>query len=111
VQLLIEQSSDVPRYIKTDETKLRQILINLISNAIKLTSVGGVSVRIKANNLSHQIHFEIEDTGQGIAEDELESLFEAFVQTQTGKKSQEGTGLGLTIARSASGETDLCLGA
>ncbi len=99
LQLLIERNIDVPRYIKSDETKLRQILINLISNAIKFTSVGGVYVRIKANSLSDKIDFEIEDTGQGISEHELESLFEAFVQTQAGQKSQEGTGLGLTIAQ------------
>ncbi|WP_413167608.1 AAA family ATPase [Capilliphycus salinus ALCB114379] len=99
LQLLIEQSPDVPRYIQTDETKLRQVLINLVSNAIKFTSVGGVSVRVKANKSSSQIFFEIEDTGEGIAEDELESLFEAFIQTKTGKNSKEGTGLGLTIAR------------
>ncbi|MFZ1025018.1 MAG: ATP-binding protein, partial [Limnoraphis robusta] len=100
LQLLIERTPDVPQYLQTDETKLRQVLINLLSNAIKFTSVGGVSVRIRAEHLESRIYFEIEDTGEGIAEDELKTLFEAFVQTQTGTKSQEGTGLGLTIARS-----------
>ncbi len=100
LQLLIERTPDVPQYLRTDETKLRQVLINLLSNAIKFTSVGGVFVRIKAEHLNSQISFEIEDTGDGIATDELEKLFEAFVQTKTGEQSQQGTGLGLTIARS-----------
>ncbi|MEB3283344.1 MAG: AAA family ATPase [Lyngbya sp.] len=99
LQLLIERTPDLPQYIQTDETKLRQVLMNLLSNAIKFTSVGGVSVRIRAEHLDARIDFEIEDTGEGIAQQELESLFEAFVQTKTGKKSQDGTGLGLTIAK------------
>jgi PAS domain S-box-containing protein len=100
LQLSIERTPDVPQYLRTDETKLRQVLINLLANAIKFTSTGGIFVRIKAEKLPHRVHFEIEDTGDGIAADEVEKLFEAFVQTKTGEKSQEGTGLGLTIARS-----------
>ncbi|HEY9852943.1 MAG TPA: AAA family ATPase [Leptolyngbyaceae cyanobacterium] len=100
LQLLIERSFDVPQYLRTDETKLRQILINLLSNAIKFTSSGGISARVKFQPLNSQIYFEIEDTGDGIAADELKNLFEAFLQTKTGEKAQEGTGLGLAIARS-----------
>ncbi|MFB2875284.1 AAA family ATPase [Floridanema aerugineum] len=99
LQLLIECSQNVPQYLRTDATKLRQVLINLISNAIKFTSIGKVWIRIKTEELTQRIYFEIEDTGEGIAEDELEKLFAAFVQTKTGEKSQQGTGLGLTIAR------------
>ena len=103
LQLLVERTPDVPRYIRTDEVKLRQVLINLLNNALKFTSEGGVSVRIglKAGENSSQslITFEVEDTGEGIAPDELDNLFEAFVQTKTGKESQEGTGLGLPITR------------
>ncbi|NEP62199.1 MAG: response regulator, partial [Symploca sp. SIO2G7] len=83
---------------------LRQILINLLNNALKFTKEGGVSVRVGIGNGQEIPHsnllFEVEDTGAGIAPDELESLFEAFVQTKTGKESQEGTGLGLPISRS-----------
>ncbi|SKB13861.1 putative Mitogen-activated protein kinase kinase [Planktothrix sp. PCC 11201] len=100
LQFIIEHSPEVPQYLRTDETKLRQTLINLISNAIKFTSVGGVSLRIKAQLFSSQIEFEMEDTGAGISPRELETLFEAFVQTQTGQQSKEGTGLGLAISRS-----------
>ncbi|MGB3509953.1 MAG: AAA family ATPase [Microcoleaceae cyanobacterium] len=103
LQLLFDYSPTLPRYIKTDEVKLRQVLINLLSNAIKFTSYGGVSVRVMAPNgtlsPTMKIDFEIEDTGLGIAADELDSLFQPFVQTQTGKKNHEGTGLGLALSQ------------
>ncbi|MEG3910636.1 AAA family ATPase [Microcoleus sp. w2-18bC1] len=100
LQLLVERMPDVPQYVRTDEIKLRQILINLLSNAIKFTSEGGIYVKIKNQDLAQQICFEIEDTGEGIDVSELDKIFEAFVQTKTGEESQQGTGLGLTIARS-----------
>ncbi len=161
LQLIFDRDPDVPQYVETDELKLRQVLINLLNNALKFTDEGGVSVRIskrlesrnqeaeceksqllenppnfkipashgvenpptsllyKNNNFASPIsisdsihasssfplypsfllHFEVEDTGPGIANQELDYLFEAFVQTQTGKDSQEGTGLGLPISR------------
>ncbi|HEY9667688.1 MAG TPA: ATP-binding protein [Coleofasciculaceae cyanobacterium] len=115
LQLVFKRTSDVPQYVRTDEVKLRQILINLLNNAIKFTKEGCISLRVerqkgkdnKAENSSRlqvqnsnlKLHFEIEDTGYGIAADELEDIFEAFVQSQTGKESQEGTGLGLPIAQ------------
>jgi signal transduction histidine kinase/DNA-binding NarL/FixJ family response regulator len=109
-------SSDVPRYICTDEVKLRQVLINLLSNAIKFTDEGKVSLHVTLqehsgpeNNVksneglsipsgNFKIHFEIEDTGPGIAQEEMSRLFEAFSQTSTGKNTGEGTGLGLLIS-------------
>lgn len=103
IQLLFECEENVPRYIRTDRTKLSQILINLLGNAIKFTTEGGVSVRTTLkNNLSEEttiLYFEVEDTGVGIAEAERDRLFEAFGQTQSGKESREGTGLGLPISR------------
>ncbi|MDJ0515046.1 MAG: ATP-binding protein [Trichodesmium sp. MO_231.B1] len=102
LQLLVEHTNDIPQYICTDELKLRQVLINIINNAIKFTSVGGVSLRVARKSPSSnptQIIFEVEDTGAGIAAEELEKLFEAFTQTATGKQAQEGTGLGLPISR------------
>ena len=98
LQLIFEQTPDVPQYIKTDEGKLRQVLINLIGNAIKFTSEGGVTLRGKTIDDSHLL-FEIEDTGPGIASDEVDKLFEAFGQTETGRNSQQGTGLGLPISQ------------
>ena len=100
---------DIPPYIYTDEGKLRQILINLISNAIKFTDVGHIHIRVfpkevetiagEISEVTHNLYFEVEDTGSGIAEAEISTLFEAFVQTASGRRSQEGTGLGLSISR------------
>jgi len=119
LQLMFERSPNLPQYIRGDEVKLRQILINLLNNAIKFTQEGGVAVRVesekvevrseKAESISHSslltshsslltLHFEIEDTGSGISPDELDTVFNAFVQT-SGARAQEGTGLGLAISR------------
>jgi signal transduction histidine kinase/DNA-binding response OmpR family regulator len=117
--LRLERAADTPRHIRTDEVKLRQVLINLVSNAIKFTQEGGVTVKIKneelrmknkecqkpesSTSIPHSsfliLHFEIEDTGPGIAAAELDTVFDAFVQTETGRQAQEGTGLGLPISR------------
>jgi signal transduction histidine kinase/DNA-binding NarL/FixJ family response regulator len=106
--LITERSKDLPRYINTDDKKLRQVLINLLGNAIKFTQAGGVTLRVDTkhsslaiaqHNQQTSLYFEIEDTGTGIAPEEIEGLFEAFVQTETGKQSQQGTGLGLTISK------------
>src|ERR671933_344656 len=127
LELLIDRTPDVPRYVCTDEVKLRQVLINLLNNSLKFTSEGGVSVRVRTTghdtDFEHRctdnadyytdsscvypcnnprravLCFEVEDTGAGIDSEELDNLFEAFVQTKTGKESQEGTGLGLPISR------------
>ncbi|NUN66408.1 response regulator [Pseudanabaena biceps] len=107
-------SPHVPMYIHVDEGKLRQILINLISNAIKFTNEGHVFVRVYVRNieenkkkaldttamLTHQLWIEVEDTGLGISEEEILTVFQPFVQTESGKRSQEGTGLGLSISQS-----------
>ncbi len=98
LQLIFERTPDVPQYVKTDEGKLRQVLINLVGNAIKFTAEGGVILRGKMIDNSHLL-FEIEDTGPGIATEEIDKLFEAFGQTETGRNSQQGTGLGLPISQ------------
>lgn len=99
LQLICDIASQVPRYIRTDEVKLRQVLINLLNNAIKFTQEGGVSLQVKTEgNFPHTLLvIEVEDTGAGISPEEVDSIFEAFVQTKTGKEAQEGTGLGLSI--------------
>ncbi len=106
---------DSPEYIYLDEGKLRQILINLISNAIKFTDAGHIYIRVfpedlqLIDQLNQQIDqessenyqclcFEVEDTGLGISELEIPTLFQPFVQTDSGRRSQEGTGLGLSIS-------------
>jgi two-component system CheB/CheR fusion protein len=87
----------VPQQIKTDERKLRQILVNLITNAIKFTDAGQISLRVNVDSTS--LRFEIEDTGRGIPSEELEHLFEPFVQGEAGRRSHQGSGLGLAICR------------
>ncbi len=100
LQLLIDQSSEFPRFILGDEARYRQIFINLIGNAIKFTQQGGVTLRLgkKLQNTIAYLLIEVEDTGVGIAPEDQKCIFEPFVQLgeQVGNK---GTGLGLTITR------------
>ncbi len=95
---------NLPEYIETDESKLRQVLINLLGNSIKFTEKGSITLKVKPLNTNSSprqilLGFEIEDTGPGIAPEELELLFQPFVQTETGRKSEQGTGLGLPISQ------------
>jgi predicted ATPase/signal transduction histidine kinase/FixJ family two-component response regulator len=119
LQFGIERGDEVPRYIHSDAQKLRQVLINLIGNALKFTQEGGIYLHIKSQPPKFSqpfvkegllengaiesqkviLEFRVEDTGPGIAEDEIDQLFEAFTQTATGRASQQGTGLGLPISR------------
>lgn len=99
LQLLIDQSSRFPRFIIGDEARLRQILINLIGNAIKFTQQGGVTLRLgtKQNTVAHLL-IEVEDTGSGIALKDQQLIFDPFVQLGE-QGDSKGTGLGLTITR------------
>ncbi len=153
LQLIFDYAPNLPQYVQTDESKLRQVLINLLANAIKFTSEGGVTLRVKAQQGSREwgvgsreedkgdggdredrterkdggdneaksilslpsslsslspssrlpppdsLLFEVEDTGPGIAPEEMDNLFKAFVQTEAGRRTLEGTGLGLPISR------------
>ena len=99
LQLTVLKQPEVPQSVFTDDRKLRQVLMNLISNAIKFTATGGISLRVWVGQESQRLCFEIEDTGVGIAPDELAMLFNAFAQTESGRQSQQGTGLGLAISR------------
>ncbi len=96
LQLITQTSSDIPQNIVTDENKLRQVLINLLNNAIKFTSKGKVSLTVTCKS-DRCLLFKVRDTGSGIAAEELELLFKPFIQTEAGRKSGEGTGLGLSI--------------
>ncbi len=98
LHLKFQISQDTPIWIRTDEMKLRQVLINLLSNAIKFTSQGHISLKVESLN-PESLEFSIADTGIGIAKGELEQIFQAFVQTSTGRKVQGGTGLGLAISQ------------
>ena len=97
--LLVDQSSEFPSHIKSDEARIRQILINLINNAVKFTEQGGVTIRLGVKqNARQQLLIEVEDTGPGIAPENQARLFEPFVQLNE-DTTQPGTGLGLTITR------------
>lgn len=100
--LLLDQSSNFPRFVNSDEFKLRKILINLIGNAIKYTKKGSIVVRLTAQDLPNEkqclLICTIKDTGIGIAECDLPFVFDTFVQV--GEKSeQQGSGLGLPITK------------
>ncbi len=103
--LAVERSPDLPRVVRTDEGKLRQILINLMGNAVKFTAKGGLTVRARTEpspdgaGLPLRLLLEVEDTGAGISADELPQLFQRFEQTRTGREASTGTGLGLAISR------------
>jgi signal transduction histidine kinase/CheY-like chemotaxis protein len=88
---------DLPAVVTGDEGKLRQVLINLLGNAVKFTDEGSVTLR--AGWANGRAAFEVEDTGRGVGETELAALFEPFVQTKSGRDAKEGTGLGLAISR------------
>jgi len=102
LQFVFERTGDVPLHIRTDQLKLRQVLSNLLANALKFTDRGYVRVRVwlaaPIAGSACRLAFSVADTGSGIAAEELDGIFEAFVQSRSGRLSQEGTGLGLTIS-------------
>lgn len=117
--LTFDRPVHLPQYITTDEGKLRQVLLNLLGNAIKFTSVGNVTlqVRVESGGATEAaiscsppssfsspsplltLIFIVKDTGLGIALADIQRLFTPFMQTPTGQQSSEGTGLGLAISQ------------
>lgn len=100
-------AEDVPRYVISDEGKLRQVLSNLIGNAVKFTQEGNIKLVVATSpgrSDKRELHFSIHDTGPGIAPEEFESVFDPFVQAANisdlkSTQTPEGTGLGLSISR------------
>ena len=102
LKLVFETPDDLPRNVIIDESKLRQIFINLIGNAVKFTVKGSVSVRPRIEKVSQDTSWlivEVQDTGPGIPGQELSNLFKHFVQTSAGIKKGSGTGLGLALSQ------------
>jgi CheY-like chemotaxis protein len=106
LSLAFELGADVPRYVHADQSKLRQILINLLGNAVKFTKNGKITLRVKNRELAKGaqakaciLHFEVTDTGVGIAPQEQEQIFDPFFQSDGRQSHQEGTGLGLSISQ------------
>lgn len=112
LKLDIVRATALPRIIDCDKNKLRQILINLLGNAIKFTNEGGITLSCWAQALGSpetvdgirrrgiRLWFEIVDTGCGIPEEEIPLLFGDFNQTSSGRRKEQGSGLGLSISRS-----------
>ncbi|MEG4068358.1 PAS domain S-box protein [Microcoleus sp. Pol11C2] len=98
IHFLFPSSPELPIGIRADEKRLRQVLINLLSNAIKFTDEGSVTF-IVSFATEGKIRFEIRDTGTGIAQDQLQAIFQPFEQVGDRRRQTEGTGLGLAISK------------
>ncbi len=101
LSLTVDIAPDTARFVEADAGKLRQILINLLGNAVKFTREGGVTLRARTRVEEGRtwLDLEVEDTGSGIPAESLETIFQPFVQARAAGDNQ-GTGLGLTITRS-----------
>ena len=100
--LKFEKDETTPRYVKGDPIKLKQILVNLLGNAIKFTKQGGITVEIAGKKELNAIHYtlSVADTGIGISQDKLNSIFESFSQADSSTtRKYGGTGLGLNISK------------
>lgn len=91
--------TDFTGYVKADHTRLKQVILNLLSNAIKYNHFNGMVTVRCGYAAENRVHIVVEDTGYGIPEDKLQSLFDPFTRFETDPKKVEGTGIGLTISR------------
>jgi signal transduction histidine kinase/CheY-like chemotaxis protein len=102
LELVCDLSQDVPEVVLGDPTRLRQVIVNLLGNAIKFTNSGEVVLRVErepSDSSGVQLHFQVRDTGVGIPAEKQRIIFDAFAQADTSTTRQfGGTGLGLTIA-------------
>lgn len=104
LRLEIEKDEDVPRWLIGDPVRMNQILTNLVSNGIKFTEHGAVTIKVSKLNTGHEnkvkLVFGIQDTGIGIPEDKLDTIFQSFTQASSSTtRTHGGTGLGLTITK------------
>lgn len=120
LKLRVDKALDLPPYIRTDESRLRQVLINVLTNALKFTEQGSVALKVyrkplispdliptsddintvaEENQPNIYLCIDVEDTGVGISESEMGNLFETFTQASAGRNATEGAGLGLAICQ------------
>lgn len=105
LRFYLDRDSSLKQYITSDVSKLRQILFNLLGNAVKFTTEGSITLRawadsIKGNSSMISLHLEVKDSGPGIPPEQMERIFEPFVQAKRFKTNTKGTGLGLAISKS-----------
>jgi PAS domain S-box-containing protein len=102
IGFVYEASPNLPRAVRGDERRLRQVLLNLLGNAVKFTDRGQVTLRVRAQPVDGErvrLRFDIEDTGLGIDGDDVQSIFQPFEQVGDIQRRRGGTGLGLAISR------------
>ena len=102
IELISTVTGDVPSAIRADQMRLRQIVTNLVGNAVKFTEKGGVAVTVShvKGEARHYVRFEVHDTGVGVAPEKRKAIFEEFVQADSSHARKfGGTGLGLAISR------------
>ena len=104
IDFIYQPDPNLPTGIETDEKRLRQVLLNLLGNAIKFTNQGSITLKVEAieSNATMplpRLKFQVIDTGVGIASDQVNKLFQAFEQVGDRKRQSEGTGLGLAISQ------------
>ena len=100
LDIFYEIEQNFPEFIITDENRVRQVIINLISNAIKYTISGHVKITALHSKNSNKIELSVSDTGTGIEENDLKDLFSVFTKIMKNRSlNKEGCGLGLTISR------------
>ncbi len=100
IEFNIDYASEVPSLISTDPKRLKQILINLVGNAIKFTDRGKVTLSTRYDEASNRFHFEVRDTGIGMSKSQISQLFQPFTQVDASESRRfEGTGLGLAISQ------------
>jgi signal transduction histidine kinase/FixJ family two-component response regulator len=102
LSFLFEVAADLPTMVQADEQRLRQVLLNLLGNAVKFTAHGFVSLHVQLVELQQNqalVRFSVEDSGHGIAAADLQRIFEPFEQIGTTSRREQGTGLGLSISR------------
>lgn len=102
IEIMVHADPNIPCGLIGDETRIRQVIINLMTNAVKFTHAGAITLKLSFSKQSYGINLkvEVEDSGIGITEENLEKLFESFQQVDTRKnRAIEGTGLGLAISK------------
>lgn len=97
LQFITEYANNLPAFVEGDGPHLKQVLINLLGNAVKYTEQGQISLHVTKRN--GEINFDVSDSGPGISEQDYERIFQPFYQTQSGIAKGEGTGLGLAISQ------------